>query len=162
MGRLQRARCGRGRLQPARCGGGRLQRAPCGGGRLQPARCGGGWLQPGPLRWRPASAGPSRWRPASAGPVAVAAGFSGPVAVAAGFSRPPWRLTLIGLLLALTLAAPGAVSGVVKDSTGAVVTGASVVVKPISGSEHLATTGADGRFTVDMPVDGDVTVIVRA
>src|SRR2546428_2846320 len=53
-------------------------------------------------------------------------------------------------------------SGVVKDSTGAVVTGASVVVKPISGSEHVATTGADGRFTVDMPVDGDVTVIVRA
>ena len=69
---------------------------------------------------------------------------------------------MIGLLLALTLAAPGAVSGVVKDSTGAVVTGASVVVKPISGSEHLATTGADGRFTVDIPVDGDVTVIVRA
>src|SRR5256712_349945 len=53
-------------------------------------------------------------------------------------------------------------SGVVKDSTGAVVTGASVVVKPISGAEHVATTGADGRFTVDMPVDGDVTVIVRA
>jgi outer membrane receptor protein involved in Fe transport len=69
---------------------------------------------------------------------------------------------LIALLLALTLAAPGSVSGVVKDSTGAVVTGASVVVKPISGSEHVATTGADGRFTVDMPVDGDVTVIVRA
>ncbi len=69
---------------------------------------------------------------------------------------------MIALLLALTLAAPGSVSGVVKDSTGAVVTGASVVVKPISGSEHVATTGADGRFTVDMPVDGDVTIIVRA
>jgi outer membrane receptor protein involved in Fe transport len=69
---------------------------------------------------------------------------------------------LIALLLALTLAAPAAVSGVVKDSTGAIVTGASVVVKPASGPERLGMTGPDGRFNIDMPVDGDVTVTVRS
>jgi outer membrane receptor protein involved in Fe transport len=66
------------------------------------------------------------------------------------------------LLLTLAVAAPAAVSGVVRDQTGAVVTGASVVVKPVSGTEHLALTGSDGRFAVEMPADGDVTVIVRA
>jgi outer membrane receptor protein involved in Fe transport len=66
------------------------------------------------------------------------------------------------LLLTLAIAAPAPVSGVVRDQTGAVVTGASVVVRPVSGAEHLALTGSDGRFAVEMPVDGDVTVIVRA
>ena len=66
------------------------------------------------------------------------------------------------LLISLALAAPAAVSGVVRDQTGAVVTGASVVVKPASGTERLALTGPDGRFAVDMPTDGEVTVIVRA
>src|SRR5262245_39001607 len=74
---------------------------------------------------------------------------------------PPWRITLIALLLGLTLAA-GSVSGVVKDSTGAVVTGASVIVKPASGPERAALTGTDGKFNVDTPAEGDVTVIVRA
>jgi outer membrane receptor protein involved in Fe transport len=66
------------------------------------------------------------------------------------------------LLLTLSIAAGAPVSGVVRDQTGAVVTGASVVVKPASGTEHLALTGPDGRFAVEMPVEGDVTVIVRA
>jgi outer membrane cobalamin receptor len=65
------------------------------------------------------------------------------------------------LLLTLAIAAP-AVSGVVRDPSGAVVAGASVVVKPASGTEHLALTGPDGRFVVEMPVEGDVRVIVRA
>lgn len=66
------------------------------------------------------------------------------------------------LLLALALAAPDAISGVVKDSTGAVVTGAAVVVKPVSGSERTGFTGPDGRFTLEAPGDGDVIVVVRA
>ena len=65
------------------------------------------------------------------------------------------------LLLMFAIAAP-AISGVVRDPSGAVVAGASVVVKPASGAEHLALTGPDGRFAVDMPVEGDVSVIVRA
>ena len=69
---------------------------------------------------------------------------------------------MVALLLALALAAPAAVTGVVKDPTGAVVTGASVIVKPSSGGERVGTTGPDGRFNIDMPVDGDVTVVVRS
>jgi outer membrane receptor protein involved in Fe transport len=65
------------------------------------------------------------------------------------------------LVLSLSLAAP-TISGIVRDPTGAVVAGASVVVKPASGSEHVALTGPDGRFAVDIPGEGDVTVIVRA
>src|SRR5919197_3024767 len=60
------------------------------------------------------------------------------------------------------MAAPAEVSGVVRDPSGGVVTGASVVVKPTSGTEHLALTGPDGRFKVEMPAEGDVTVTVRA
>ena len=69
---------------------------------------------------------------------------------------------MIAWLLTLALAAPAPVSGVVKDPTGAIVPGASVVVKPASGSERSARTGPDGRFTVDLPAEGDVMVIVRA
>ena len=66
------------------------------------------------------------------------------------------------LLLALAIADAPDISGIVRDPTGAVVAGASVVVRPASGAEHVALTGSDGRFAVDMPGDGDVTVIVRA
>ena len=69
---------------------------------------------------------------------------------------------MIPWLLALALGAAGPVSGVVKDPSGGVVPGAAVIVKPASGSEHQALTGPDGRFTVEMPADGDVTVVVRA
>jgi outer membrane receptor protein involved in Fe transport len=69
------------------------------------------------------------------------------------------------LLLTLTLAEPAPVTGVVRDPTGAVVPGASVVVKPAAGAERTASTGPDGRFTVDLP-DGaaseDTIIIVRA
>jgi len=72
---------------------------------------------------------------------------------------------VIPWFLALVLAVGGPVSGIVKDPSGGVVPGASVIVKPASGSEHQALTGADGRFKVDMPDSdsgGDVTVVVRA
>jgi len=59
----------------------------------------------------------------------------------------------------LTLAA--SLSGVVHDSSGAVVVGASVIVRPASGPERQSQTGPDGRFTIETP-EGEVTVIVRA
>jgi outer membrane receptor protein involved in Fe transport len=60
----------------------------------------------------------------------------------------------------LTLAA-AAVSGVVHDSSGAVVVGASVIVRPATGLERQSQTGPDGRFTIETS-EGEVTVIVRA
>src|SRR4249919_3222044 len=64
-------------------------------------------------------------------------------------------------LMAALAAADGTISGVVHDSTGAVVSGAAVVVRA-GGAEHRVTTGPDGRFTVDVPETGQVTVVVRA
>jgi len=60
----------------------------------------------------------------------------------------------------LTLAA-AAVSGVVHDSSGAVVVGASVIVRPATGPDRQSQTGPDGRFSIETP-EGEVTVIVRA
>jgi len=73
------------------------------------------------------------------------------------------RLTVIGLLVfCLTWIAPAPISGVVHDASGGAVPGAIVIVRPASGPEHQTTTGPDGRFTIEMPESGDVTVIVRA
>jgi outer membrane receptor protein involved in Fe transport len=66
---------------------------------------------------------------------------------------------IAALILAL---AASSLSGVVHDSTGAVVPGAVVIVRPAAGAEHQVVTGADGTFTADAPDAGDVTVIVRA
>jgi outer membrane receptor protein involved in Fe transport len=52
-------------------------------------------------------------------------------------------------------------SGIVHDTLGGAVVGASVTMRATTGAERQATTGPDGRFTIEMP-DGDVTVIVRA
>src|SRR5262245_59468080 len=54
------------------------------------------------------------------------------------------------------------ITGVVKDSTGDVVSGAAVIVRGDSGPERRVMTGPDGRFTVDAPDAGELTVIVRA
>jgi outer membrane receptor protein involved in Fe transport len=54
------------------------------------------------------------------------------------------------------------VSGVVRDSSGGVVAGAAVIVRPPSGPERQTVTGPDGRFTIDAPDIGDVTIVVRA
>ena len=61
----------------------------------------------------------------------------------------------------LALAA-SSITGVVHDSTGDVIAGAAVIVRGGSGPERRVTTGSDGRFTVDAPDAGDLTVIVRA
>jgi outer membrane receptor protein involved in Fe transport len=68
---------------------------------------------------------------------------------------------LIAALSLLAALAGGPVTGVVKDTSGAVVAGASVIVHAASGAEQRTVTGPDGRFTVEAPGD-DITVIVRA
>jgi outer membrane receptor protein involved in Fe transport len=67
-------------------------------------------------------------------------------------------LAVLSLLAAL---AGGSVSVVVKDVTGAVVPGASITARTSEG-ERLAVSGTDGRFVVETPGSGTVTIIVRA
>ncbi len=70
-------------------------------------------------------------------------------------------MMIAALALMAALAADGTISGVVHDSTGGVVSGAAVIVRA-GGAEHRVTTGPDGRFTVDAPETGQLTVVVRA
>src|SRR2546428_211499 len=67
---------------------------------------------------------------------------------------------LLALILSLSLTAE-AITGIVKDSTGGAVSGASVVVRGASGDERQTVTGPDGRFTVD-DAPNPATLIVRA
>jgi outer membrane receptor protein involved in Fe transport len=55
-----------------------------------------------------------------------------------------------------------AVSGIVKDDSGAVVSGASIIVIGSSGLEQQAVSGPDGRFAIAAAPTGDLTMIVRA
>jgi len=70
-------------------------------------------------------------------------------------------MMIAALALMAALAADGTISGVVHDSTGGVVSGAAVVVRA-GGAEHRVTTGPDGRFTVEVPEAGQLTVVVLA
>src|SRR5438270_1816315 len=69
-----------------------------------------------------------------------------------------WQV-IAAFILALTAAS---VSGVVHDTSGGAVSGAAVVVRAASGSEQRVTTGPDGRFTIDAPETGAVTLVVKA
>jgi outer membrane receptor protein involved in Fe transport len=66
---------------------------------------------------------------------------------------------IAAFILVLTTAS---ISGVVHDASGGAVSGAAVVVRTGSGSEKRVTTGPDGRFTIDAPDTGEVTILVRA
>ena len=68
---------------------------------------------------------------------------------------------LSALLLSLTLVS-AAVTGIVKDSTGGAIAGASVVVRTSAGIEEQTVSGPDGRFTLEKTPDGSATLIVRA
>jgi outer membrane receptor protein involved in Fe transport len=69
---------------------------------------------------------------------------------------------IAAVALSLLLMTPGSISGVVHDTTGAVVPGASVVVRSAAGGEQQAVAGSDGRFTLDAPTSGPLTLVVRA
>ena len=65
------------------------------------------------------------------------------------------------LFLSLLVAAEPSVSGIVKDSTGGAIAGASVVMRTSSGTEQTVS-GPDGRFTLNRTPDGAATLVVRA
>jgi hypothetical protein len=54
------------------------------------------------------------------------------------------------------------ITGVVKDQSGAVVSGASVMVVGASGVEAQTVTGPDGSFSVEAPSGGQARLVVRA
>jgi outer membrane receptor protein involved in Fe transport len=68
---------------------------------------------------------------------------------------------LSALLLSLTLATT-AVTGVVKDSTGGAIAGASVMVVTGAGTLEQTVTGPDGSFTLEKTPEGSATLVVRA
>jgi len=68
---------------------------------------------------------------------------------------------MMGVLILVATLVTGSISGTVQDSTGAVIAGATVVVRDGS-SEQRTVSGPDGRFTIDVPASGQVTLIVRA
>src|SRR5215218_7915056 len=66
---------------------------------------------------------------------------------------------LLGLLLTLSMAAAG-LTGVVKDTSGGAVPGASVTVQTTSGTDRRTViSGSDGRFTFDTVPAGAVLVV---
>jgi outer membrane receptor protein involved in Fe transport len=59
-------------------------------------------------------------------------------------------------------AVASSVTGIVRDGTGRVIAGATVVLKSKTGPDRQATTAPDGQFTIARPDDGEATLIVRA
>src|SRR5262245_32815638 len=66
------------------------------------------------------------------------------------------------LIAALILVLASSLTGIVQDSSGAVVPGAVVVVRSHAGSERQTVTGPDGRFSIASLPDEDVVVTVKA
>ena len=53
------------------------------------------------------------------------------------------------------------VAGVVKDADGAVIPGATVILRAASVPDRQTLTGPDGQFSVTAPIGREVTLIVR-
>jgi outer membrane receptor protein involved in Fe transport len=69
---------------------------------------------------------------------------------------------VVSLALPVLAAAQAPVSGTVRDETGAVISGASVIVRGASGVEQQTVTGSDGRFAIDKALPAQATLVVRA
>jgi outer membrane receptor protein involved in Fe transport len=54
------------------------------------------------------------------------------------------------------------ISGIVHDSTGGAIVGASVTARVASGAERQTTSDSSGRFSVPPPAGSEITLIVRA
>ena len=54
------------------------------------------------------------------------------------------------------------VAGVVRDSTEGAVAGAVVIVRTGSRADQQTVTGPEGRFSIELPSSGEITLIVRA
>ena len=61
-----------------------------------------------------------------------------------------------------TATPPHSVAGIVRDPSGSVLPGASIVVRTASGAEERTTSGADGHFVARVTGSGDLLLIVRA
>ena len=72
------------------------------------------------------------------------------------------RLLLCSLLAATAAHAQTTTSGVVRDETGATVSGASVTLRDGSGLLRQTLTGLDGRFAFDAPPGASAELTVRA
>ena len=68
-------------------------------------------------------------------------------------------LCLAGPSVAL---AQSPISGIVRDESGAVVSGATILVRTDRTLDQRAVTGPDGRFTLARGVEGGARVVVRA
>ena len=69
---------------------------------------------------------------------------------------------LVVCLLVSGAAAAQTVSGVVRDPTGAVISGASVIVRTPAGVDRQTTTGPDGSFSVAGGIPADAELVVRS
>ena len=58
--------------------------------------------------------------------------------------------------------AQSAISGIVRDESGAVVSGATILVRTDRTLDQRAVTGPDGRFTLERGVEGQARLVVRA
>src|SRR5215813_5301867 len=68
---------------------------------------------------------------------------------------------MIAVLSLLAALGASTVSGVVKDTSGAVVPGASIVAQTPEG-DRAAVSGTDGRFVIETSGAGPVKLVVRA
>ena len=71
-------------------------------------------------------------------------------------------VALVTLLLAAQTPGGVVVGGVVRDATGQVVSGATVIAQSPGGAETIAMTGPDGRFSVAAGAGLPLTLVVRA
>ena len=71
-------------------------------------------------------------------------------------------VVLFCLTLPVAAHAQGSITGVVKDATGAVVSGAAVIIRTSSGLEQHAVTDPRGRFELARPVPSGATLVIRA
>jgi hypothetical protein len=63
---------------------------------------------------------------------------------------------------AASAAAQSAITGVVRDPSGAVVSGASVILRAGETVEEQTVTGPDGRFTLSEALPPQATLVIRA
>jgi len=69
---------------------------------------------------------------------------------------------LLSFVLSTAVGLQAQLSGVVRDSAGAVVAGASVTLRTAGSPDAQTVTGANGRFTFSPAPAGAITLIVRA
>ena len=71
-------------------------------------------------------------------------------------------LMLAVALLPAQISTDSAITGTVRDTTGQVVAGATVLARTPAGAERRAVTGSDGRFSVAGSSGSAITLVVRA